>query len=270
MMGERLNSWLQLGASKEHPSMFERLRKNLADRNYALVCVELLVVIFGILIAFQIDRWAEDRRDRQQEHEYLLRLKEDLQTEIGNMDDAYQRAQSRIDAAVLLEQVIANPAVAVKQPDALPFALETAGWRSFPQIDAFVYGELQSSGNLALITSVSLRRELARHYTSIRNYSRVGLDVEIQHEFDLRTAGVLTSAELRAIENGSWQGRSNNVSAERAAEIAAELVTRQNAVELIPNMIQHHVFNQKVTQLFRDQATSILNQIDLLLEGFDE
>ena len=83
--------------------MLERLRKSLADRNYVLIGLELLVVIFGILIAFQIERWAEERRDRQHEYEYLLRLKEDLQIEIGRVDESYEVAQSRIDAALLLE-----------------------------------------------------------------------------------------------------------------------------------------------------------------------
>jgi hypothetical protein len=88
----------------------------------------------------------------------------------------------------------------------------------------------------------------------------VGLDIEIQHEFDLRTAGMLSSDELRAIEDESW----------RAAEIAEELVTRQSARDLIPSMIQHHVFNQKVIKIVRDQATKIIDQIDLLIDEFDE
>lgn len=113
-------------------------------------------------------------------------------------------------------------------------------------------------------------RDLAKHYTSIRNYSRVGLDIEIQHEFDLRTAGILSSDELRAIEDESWLARSDNISVGRAAEIAEELVTLQSAIDLIPNMIQHHVFNQKVVKIVRDQATKIIDQIDLLIDEFDE
>jgi len=250
--------------------MFEALRRNHAERHYALLGLELLVVIFGILIAFQVDRWAEERRERGQEYEYLVRLKEDLQIEIDHMDEAYAYAQSRINAAMLLEEIVANPSFAEDQPDALPSALETASWRSFPQIDAFVYSELQSSGNLALITSVSLRRDLAKHYTSIRNYSRVGLDLEIQHQFERLTAGMLTSDELRAIEDESWHATSNNISAERAADIADELVRRQGAIDLIPNMIQHHVFNQKVIEIIRDQTMKIIDQIDLLIEEFDK
>lgn len=250
--------------------MLERLRRNLANTNYVPLGLELLVVILGILIAFQIERWAEERRAREQEYEYLVRLKEDLNIEIGLMDEAYAYAQSRIEAAVVLEEIVANPSISGDQAVALPLALETVSWRSFPQIDAFVYSELQSSGNLALIRSVSLRRSLANHYTSIRGYSRVGLDLDIQHQFDRLTAGILTTGELRAIEDESWQDETRTISAERAAEIIDKLLKRQGAIDLIPNMVQHHVFNQNVIQLTRDQAMKIIDQIDLLIQDFDE
>ena len=100
--------------------MFERLRRNFVEKNYGPVALELIVVIVGILIAFQIDRWADDRRERQQEYEYLIRLKEDLQFEIDGMSVAHEYAQSRIDAAMLLEKIIADSSVAREQPNNVP------------------------------------------------------------------------------------------------------------------------------------------------------
>lgn len=45
---------------------------------------------------------------------------------------------------------------------------------------------------------------------------------------------------------------------------------RQGAIDLLPNMIQHHVFNQKVIEIIRDQTMKIIDQIDLLIEDFDK
>ncbi len=249
--------------------MFARLRRNLVEGNYAPVALELIVVVFGILIAFQIDHWAEERREREQEYEYLLRLKEDLQLEIGSMDEAHDFAQSRIEAGIFLEKVVANSAVAENQPAAVLWAVETVGWRSFPQINAFVYSEMQNSGNLALIRSVSLRRDLADYYTSIRHYSRVGLDFDIQHQFDRLTAGVLSTSELRALEDNTWRKKRHEVSADRAAEIAEKFAGRQEAIDLIPNIVQHHVFNQRVIESAREDALNIIDHIDALIEKFD-
>ena len=249
--------------------MFQRLRRSLAESRYGPLGLEIVVVILGILIAFQIDRWAEERRDRSHEFEYLLRLQEDLRIEILGMDEAIEYAESRIAAVLLLEEVIANPSIVKEQPGSLPVALETATWRSFPQINAFVYTELQSSGNLALIQSEPLRRELANYYSSIRHYSRVGLDLDMQHQFDRLTAGILSTSELMDIEKGSWSGSSDSIPVDRAIQIAEELASRRDAIDLLPNIAQHHVFNLKVIELARGRAVSIFEQIDQLVVDFE-
>ena len=144
--------------------MLEKLSRRFAKAGYLALGLEIVVVIVGILIAFQIDRWAEDRRDRKLEQNYLVRLHEDLRLEIDSIDASIRFAGSRLAAVVLLEQAIKDPEIVADNPDAIPVAIEKATWRSFPQINAFVYTELQNTGHLALIRSESLRRDLADHY----------------------------------------------------------------------------------------------------------
>jgi len=227
--------------------------------------LEVIVVILSILIAFELDRWAEDQRERKQEQNYLVRLKEDLQIEITHMDEARRYADARIAAAVLLEEIASDPSTAVNHTSALAKALETAGWYSFPNLDAFVYSELQNSGNLALIQSDALRRALAVHYAAFKNDSRIGLDRDVQLQFARYTAGLLTSEELRNIEERTWQDLPYDVSAERASEIAQQLASRPDAVALIPSIVQHHVFNKRVIEQTRNSAPEIIGQIDQLL-----
>jgi hypothetical protein len=249
--------------------MLQRLRQRFANLAFGPLVLEIIVVILGILIAFQIDRWAEDRRDRQAEYDYLVRLKDDLQNEIQSMDTAIDQAESRIAAVLLLEEALTDPAVALERPSAVATAVETATWRSFPQINAFIYSELQNTGNLSLIQSDSLRRELANHYSSIRHHERVGLDLNIQHEFDRLSAGILTTAELQGIESGSWDNAPGSVSAERAHEIVQELSRRRSAVDLLPNIVQHHVFNKKVMEITRSRTREIIDTVDSLIEDKD-
>jgi len=249
--------------------MFGRLRKTFAESNYSTLALELVVVILGILIAFQIDRWAEDRRDREHEFDYLVRLKDDLQIEIQSMDAALEHAESRIAAVLLLEEVLANPPIVLERPGAVAAAVETATWRSFPQINAFVYSELQSTGNLALIRSESLRRDLANHYSSIRHHERVGFDLNIQQEFDRLAAGILSTAELQTIERGAWNDTDSDISADRALEITQELARRQDAINLLPNIAQHHSFNQNVIEAARIRTRKVIELIDSLIEEFE-
>jgi len=220
----------------------------------------------GILIAFQIDRWGEERRERAQENQYLIRLKEDLQFEIGRMDMAMAYADARLTAVLLLEELAADPSAALAQPNAVPMALETATWLSFPQISAFVYTELHSTGGLALLRSQSLRRDLADYYTTVAQESRIGLDRDIQHLFDRLTAGILTTAELMKLEEVVAHGSFSDVSAARALEIAETFAARHEAVRLLPNIAQYHVFNKKNIESYRRQALGIIEEIESLLE----
>jgi hypothetical protein len=246
--------------------MFGRLRRNLAGSSFGLIGLELLVLILGILIAFQIDRWAEDRRDRQQEYEYLLRLKDDLQIEIKSMDMTIEFAETRLASILFLEKVISNPEFDQEQLSDVPVAMEMASWRSFPQINAFVYTELQNSGKLALIRSEVLRRELANHYTTIQHYSRFGLEVDAEHHFERLTAGILTTAELKNIEEGTWSNAPSNISKERALEITQEFARRQDAIDLLPSIAQHHIFNKKVVESARNRAVVMIERIDSLID----
>ena len=141
--------------------MLVNFRKNLAEANFGTLGLELIVVIAGILLAFQIDRWAQEGREREQEYQYLVRLKEDLQFEIGLMADGIDYAEQRIAAVRLLEEAAANPKIATERPNAFAQAVERVTWRSFPNINAYVYTELQSTGNLSLIQSDALRRDVA-------------------------------------------------------------------------------------------------------------
>lgn len=247
--------------------MLKRMLDSLKKQDYVFLSLEVVVVILSILVAFELDRWADDRQEVKQEQNYLVRLKEDLQIEIAHLDDAARYAESRIAAALLLEEIASDSSVALDKLGTLAQALETASWLSFPNLNAFVYSELQNSGKLALMRSDELRRALAEHYAAFHYHSRIGLDRDVQLQFDRHTAGILTSEELRIIEERTWQDLTYDISAERAAAIAEQLASRPQALALIPSIVQHHVFNMRVIEQTRNSALEIIKQIDQLLAG---
>ncbi len=48
-------------------------------------------------------------------------------------------------------------------------------------------------------------------------------------------------------------------------DITEQLASRQNAMNLIPGIVQHHVFNKNVIEMSRTKALDIIEQIDLLV-----
>lgn len=241
-----------------------RIRNHIAGHNWFAVMIDVFVVVGSILVAFQIDRWAEDNRDHALEQEYLLRLGEDLRMEVDKMESALLFANDRLKAIRLLERVASGAVGESESPNTLPWALETATWRSFPQITAFVYQELQNTGNLTLVRSEALRRDLANHYQALQHDARVGLDLEVQHLFEKLTAGILTTDELISVESAAWGDPPLAVSPERTSEIMTVFSQRTAAADLLPSLAQHHTFNTKVITAGIQRAQLLIRQIEAL------
>lgn len=249
--------------------MLNRLRKSLAEANYGLLGLELFLVVAGILIAFQIDRWAEERRDREQEYEYVLRLKEDLLTEVNIMTQSIQYAEERLEDVRLLENVSTDPELARSNPSGFLMALEQVTWRSYPQISANVYEELRATGGLSLIRSDDLRHDLSNYYSFYDHYSVIGFDLELQSIFSRLTAGLLSTAELTIIQGNRQQRQNWRVSPDRANEVARVFSQHPEAIKLLPSIAQHHVHNQRFVGLNRDRANQLVATIEALVQGFE-
>jgi hypothetical protein len=248
-------------------SFLRHFSQRLKQHGWFGIIVDFVIVVAGILLALQLDAWAEDRKDRRLELVYLERLAEDLEIERGRMEAAERFANSRIEAARLLDRLATDPMLAATEPARVSWALETATWRSFPQINAFVYRELQSTGRLALIRSEPLRRALAEHYTALQHDSRVGEDLAAQQRFDGAVAGVLTIDELEAIERVAGDYGKLTMSPDRAVAVARLFAQRSAAVDELPGLVQHHAFNLRVISQMRSRADAIIQHIDSLMSS---
>jgi hypothetical protein len=55
-------------------SRLDRMRSGLRERDWFGIAIELVVVTLGVLLAFQIDQWAQDRRQARDERQFLDRM----------------------------------------------------------------------------------------------------------------------------------------------------------------------------------------------------
>lgn len=228
------------------PTLRTRITAGLARQDWFAVVIELVVVVVGILLVLGVDQWAGERADRDRERQYLARLHDDLEIELAGVAAAEGWARARLDAVEKLDDLVRDPELARRQPVIVPWAIETATWRSFPTVSAFVYQELQDTGQMRLISSLELRRRLADHYGQIANDARVGDDRRAEERFDAEAAGLLTTAELRELEQQEGEMRELVIAPERALAIARDLAARPAAIREIPSIGQHHQFNLRV------------------------
>lgn len=127
---------------------------------------------------------------------------------------------------------------------------------------AFVYNELQNTGQMRLIRSVALRRQLADHYDDIAREAEVGEDRYAERIFDEGTAGLLTIKELEDIERGADAERGIAIGAERATALARQFAQRDAAVRQLPSVAQHHLFNLKVIGDMKRRIAALTAAVD--------
>lgn len=240
-----------------------RLSAALKRQDWVGVVIELLVVVIGVLVALEVNQWAERRQTRALERTYLLRLKEDLQLERSEADRFTAVAKDRLAAAGLLERLARDPFAEAGDPRTVVCALATVSWGSFPPIHNISYLELQNTGRTSLIRSVELRRALAQHYETLSDFSRPADDRTGQERFESKAAGLLSTSEGIAIEQADGDcSRMAPVTASRARTLATQWAARRAAIDELPGLAEHDEFNLRVIQGMRSRIDVIIKLID--------
>lgn len=182
--------------------LIRRLAKRLRDQDWLAVVVELLVVMVGLLAAFQIDRSWEARRDRLDEASYVARLIADLEEDVPALEYAIELAEIRRDFAHFVAQVAADPALALERPTYFLAAIAQAAFTYTPSLASYTFDDLRSTGNLDLIRDQDIRRALRSYYSydeGQRQFIALNLMVEFRY-FEL-SAGVLTLDQFRLVQD---------------------------------------------------------------------
>ncbi len=138
-------------------SRLRRSAEAFRNRDWLGIGIELLVVTLGVLLAFQIDQWAQDRRQARDERQFLERMWRETNEAIKENDwvismHAYNRRALMLGLA--------------RRSDPKALALYTGGCGadSMPGLgfNDTSYEELGASGRLNLVTDPQLRLDLRR------------------------------------------------------------------------------------------------------------
>jgi hypothetical protein len=135
---------------------------------WGLLGLEFVVVVLGILGALAVDSWWADRADRRTETAYLIRLGRDLERTRDAFDEDLEEHRGNGTAIrTALEELRTEP-----DPAGMEAVVE--GMRHADALDVLfpfhtTYEELVATGNLALISSDTLRQALAAYDREVRN-----------------------------------------------------------------------------------------------------
>ena len=140
--------------------LLRRISHHIKDQNWFAVALDFIIVVAGILIAFQITNWNEARNDRGEEIQYLRALQADMDASLIVLDNQLNFLNRQNEAQRVLADYSAQNIddLSAERIDQLVHVGVYELYSLGPPQTAFE--EMKSSGKLSLIQSVELRKKL--------------------------------------------------------------------------------------------------------------
>lgn len=172
--------------------LFRRVLSHVRKQEWTAIGIDFLIVVVGVFVGLQANNWNAARAERQEELGLLKRLEADFHdAEAAIAISARENRQLATDTGQLLEWLRAGgPEPDV--PDVRRYVTATSLLSSMPAESA-TYLEMISTGSLARLQDVRLRRALTTYAQNVRlfesNYeSLLRIQTERTEDIDLGDA----------------------------------------------------------------------------------
>lgn len=174
--------------------VIRRIINRFRTQDWTALVSELVIVVVGIFIAIQADRWWEQQDDLQREKLYIARLADDIERDIEAISYSIDLAAFRLDFANILIAASKDPEIVRDQPEKFLAAVRQAAFTHTPALSSDTFEELRSTGNLDLLRSGELKAALFEYYRydeGQRQYQSLQLMTEVRHfEFAAKVLSV--------------------------------------------------------------------------------
>lgn len=212
--------------------LLRRVIAHFRKQEWTAIALDFLIVVVGILLAFQITEWNEARKDRLREGVYLTRIAVELDESIASIRDAIRLAEQRGTLGELLIRAADDPDVVRADPGRFVFALLKGGYTYSPDIRGHTFEEIKSVGALGVLRDEQVRFELTEFYTRVSSTAQWNYLREVrQTEFTRRAAGILTLAQ---IEHVAPSNEIPELAEDEALAAHARMMERPAFIEWLP------------------------------------
>ena len=156
---------------------FRKIRQDLllkgkTGKYFKYAIGEIILVVIGILIALQINDWNQSKKDRKLEKQYYCRLLEDVKQDYSNYEYSLELLNERIDANNIIIQKLLDDTLPLDS--ITPYLLKSVKFsnRNY-RATTDALEDIKSSGNLNILTDLSVKNKLASYYESMARTSSI-------------------------------------------------------------------------------------------------
>jgi hypothetical protein len=147
--------------------LLKRLSTDVKNQNWLSVFLDLLVVAVGIFIGLQASNWNDNRLERVEERQYLIRLYDDILTSISLLEQ---------DIGFLEEQ-LSNQAIILKALDTCEFlpddnvsmqrGIGSLGWLTTPRM------VMEVSERINIVQNAKIKTEFSKLVSEVEFRNRI-------------------------------------------------------------------------------------------------
>ena len=130
------------------------------DKSGAGLLLEILMIVVGINIALWFESWFQDLQDAEIEEQYLVDLRDDLLTDIGNLDVVIKSGKAKSQRTAEIIELM--PTIADLPPDRQAQAIYTPSNYQFFEPSDFTYRSMQESGDFRLLRNAEIKKSILK------------------------------------------------------------------------------------------------------------
>lgn len=135
---------------------------------------EFLIIVIGVLCAFAVDEWRLEREDRKSEAAYLARIRADIEQDVTTFTQEIVIHEKKVHfLQSLLDKTVERQFR--EDPRALMAGKVYSSFKGLPDSVSTSFDELRSTGGLALIEDVGVRRAMSQYYSG---YETLAMQVD--------------------------------------------------------------------------------------------
>jgi len=224
---------------------------------------EIILVVIGILIALSINNWNEKTKNKSQENQILLQLKEEYQENLIEIDLKISMRKEMFNASSRLLAYYDNSKSWMLADSVASDFIKTFYTPTFNPVVG-VTSELLSSGKLYLIENKKLKTMLT-NWTGVSNRL-------IEYEEDLRNHSenhynpyFKENHSYRDLFNGFWDSDKLNSKRKDKSELVKLLMNDKNLEDYIIDVASTVLITEVESEIVRKHITDILEIINLEL-----
>jgi hypothetical protein len=145
--------------------ILRRLTGHIRQENWFTVILELVVVVVGLFLAFQLDRWYESQRIKSDLQAHLEALTEDFTENETRLILAISEGKQEMEAAITIRAEIRKDSPDLSVAELNQLTSQTSLLPAFNAVD-LAYRNLISGDTLPDLLSSDLKKELAEFYAA--------------------------------------------------------------------------------------------------------